>query len=162
MADVTKQSLLDDLKADAAKLSETVDGLTAAQLEEGRYEEGWTAREILAHIAAIEWTYPRLLKLADAPSPTGAEERTARPTEGGMDGYNARQVAKRAGASTADLVAEFQTNRAATIAAVEGASESLLNTPIRSTGGRTGTVAEVLDEVAVGHARQHLADLRGG
>ena len=164
MADVTKQSLLDDLKEDAAKLSETVDGLTAAQLEEGRYEEGWTAREILAHIAAIEWTYPRLLKLA-APEPATAktgDKPVSRDTAGGMDGYNARQVAKRASATAADLVAEFQTNRAATIAAIEGASESLLNTPIRSTGGRTGTVAEVLDEVAVGHVRQHLADLRGG
>jgi uncharacterized damage-inducible protein DinB len=161
MANVTKQALLDDLKADAMTVAETVNSLTPEQLEEGRYEGGWTARQILAHIAAIEWTYPRLLKLAGQPAPTGGEQRSARATEGGMDGYNARQVAKRADTSVADLVAEFQTNRAATIAAIESAEDAVLDTRIRSTGGRTGAVAQVLNDVAVAHVRQHLADLKG-
>ncbi len=162
MTNETKERLLEDLRSDASAIAEAVDAMTPSQLEEGRYEDGWTARQILAHVAAIEWTYPRLLKIADQPAADSGEERSARPTEGGMDGYNARQVAKRADVSAADLVAEFQKNRAATIAVIEAAEDAVLNTPIRSTGGREGTVAQVLSDVAVGHARQHLADIRGG
>ncbi|MBI2217338.1 MAG: hypothetical protein HYU51_08580 [Candidatus Rokubacteria bacterium] len=49
---------------------ETVRGLPPRRLEEGRYENGWNGREILAHLASIEWTYPRLIEIArEAPEP---------------------------------------------------------------------------------------------
>ena len=45
---------------------------------------------------------------------------------GGNDSYNDRQVAKRAGASVDELLAEFEKNRAATIQAVEAADDLAL------------------------------------
>ena len=95
---------------------------------------------------------------------TSPEEAAGLPTttpRGGIDDYNARQVEKRAAASVEELLREFETNRAATIAAVEGADEALLQTPIRSAGGITGTLAAVLNAVAVEHVMSHVGDMLG-
>ena len=81
--------------------------------------------------------------------------------QGGIDGYNQRQVDKRALASVAELQEEFQRNRAATIAAVESADESLLLTPITSAGGVSGALSQVIYAVAVLHVRGHVNDIVG-
>ncbi len=130
-------------------------------------------------MASIEWTYGRLLDVATQAPATAApataapaaevrrttpEESAGLPTrtaEGGIDAYNARQVEKRAGASVADLLAEFEQNRAATIAAVAAADEALLERPIRSAGGITGALASVLHAVAIEHVTTHADDIAG-
>lgn len=127
-------------------------------------------------MASIEWSYPRLIdiaKQAPAPAakaappearlaghqePSGTRTATAR---GGIDDYNQRQVEKRAGASVEELLAEFQKNRAATIAAVEAADEALLTTPIRSAGGISGALASVIDAIAIRHIMAHVNDIAG-
>jgi hypothetical protein len=80
---------------------------------------------------------------------------------GGNDAYNDRQVARRAHMSVADLLTEFETNRAATIRAVEAADEALFERPIRSAGGVTGSLATVFYQVAVAHVLGHARDLAG-
>ena len=155
----TKRQLLDDMRASGRDFVETVRQIPADRWAEGRYEEGWTARDILAHVASIEWTYPRLLSLAALPP----EERDADKRSGsGVADYNQRQVGKRKDASVEELIEEFERNRAATIAAVAEADESLLDQHIRSAGGTEGTAAEVLNFVAVIHVQQHLDDIRAG
>jgi hypothetical protein len=80
---------------------------------------------------------------------------------GGNDAYNERQVARRAQRSAAELLAEFEQNRAATIQAVAGVDEALLARRIRSAGGVTGTLATVLQRVAVDHVLGHARDIAG-
>ena len=80
---------------------------------------------------------------------------------GGNDAYNDRQVAKRAEMSAAALLAEFEQNRAATIAAVDAADEALFARPIRSAGGVTGPLVEVFHQVAVAHVLGHARDIAG-
>jgi hypothetical protein len=80
---------------------------------------------------------------------------------GGNDAYNERQVAKRAHLSPADLLAEFEQNRAATIAAVEAADEALFARPIRSAGGVVGPLGVVFQAVAVLHVLGHAHDIAG-
>jgi hypothetical protein len=80
---------------------------------------------------------------------------------GGNDSYNDRQVAKRAHLSPAELLAEFEDNRAATIAAVEAVDEELLGRHIRSAGGITGPLAAVFHQVAVMHVLGHARDIAG-
>jgi hypothetical protein len=135
-------------------------GLTPERLEEGRYENGWNGRQILAHLASIEWTYPRLIDIARSPAPaepTG--EPPTRTMRGGNDSYNDRQVAKRAGVPVAELLAEFERNRATTIAAVEAVDEALLARRIRSAGGVVGPLAQVFLQVAVLHVLGHARDI---
>ena len=157
----SKAELLAALRSSGDATVATIEALPEAAFGEGRYENGWNARQILAHIASIEWTYARLLEIpgqaAATPPKNGA--LPTREAQGGMDAYNARQVERRAGASIAELIEELKTNRARTIAAVEEADETLLSQPIKSAGGRTGPLANVFYEVAVEHIREHCRDL---
>ena len=157
----SKADLLDAMRASGREALEVLRTLPPEHFERGRYENGWNGREILAHIASIEWTYPRLLEIARAGPETARTEdgRPTRTARGGIDAYNERQVAQRAGHSVAMLLDEFARNRAATIAAVAAADDALLATPIRSAGGVTGPLALVLERVVVDHVRGHVRDI---
>jgi hypothetical protein len=173
----TKAQLLDALRTTGAQALAKLRAMDATAFERGGYENGWNGREILAHVAAIEWTYVRLIDVArqvpagESSAATSGEVRrttpeesaglATRPARGGIDDYNARQVEKRAGATIAELLDEFAANRAKTVAAVEMVEESLLVTPIRSAGGITGSLSGVLTAVAVEHVMMHVADITG-
>lgn len=160
----SKRELLDALRRGGDEVLSSLRALPPEHFEQGRYENGWNGRQILAHIASIEWSYPRLLDIArEAATPREqAGDLPTRSMRGGNDAYNDRQVAKRAHASVAELLDEFAVNRAATIAAVEVADEALYGTPIRSAGGVTGPLARVIYRVAVEHPVGHARDIAGG
>jgi len=162
----SKAELLAALRASRDEVLAIVRALPPERLEEGRYENGWNGRQILAHLASIEWTYPRLIEIArEAPAAESSSTGSAdgppptRSMRGGNDAYNARQVARRAHLSPADLLAEFELNRAATIAAVEATPDDLFARPIRSAGGVTGPLAAVFHQVAVAHVLGHARDI---
>jgi hypothetical protein len=165
---MTKSGLLQALRTSRDEVLTIVRALPAERLEEGRYENGWNGRQILAHIASIEWSYPRLIDIARealsaAPTPAAAPvaDPPTRSMRGGNDAYNDRQVAKRAHLSVAELLTEFERNRAATIAAVEAADDRLFGQQIRSAGGVVGPLAEVFHQVAVAHVLGHARDISG-
>ena len=138
-----------------------VRGLAPARLEEGRYENGWNGRQILAHIASIEWSYPRLIDIARTPPQHAEETPPTRTMKGGNDAYNERQVAKREHMTITELLAEFEKNRAATIQAVEAADDELFGRRIRSAGGVVGPLALVFHQIAVAHVLGHAHDIEG-
>jgi len=157
----SKAELLQALATSRDEVLTLVRSLPPQRLEEGRYENGWNGRQILAHIASIEWTYPRLIDIARTPP---AEEATlpTRAMRGGNEAYNDRQVSKRAHLTVPELLAEFETNRAATIRAVEATDEALFARPIRSAGGVAGPLALVFQQIAVAHVLGHARDIAGG
>ena len=157
----SKAELLTALATSRDEVVTLVRSIPPHRLEEGRYENGWNGRQILAHIASIEWTYPRLIDVARTPP---AEETTppTRAMRGGNEAYNDRQVSKRAHLTVPELLAEFETNRAATIRAVEAADEALFVRPIRSAGGVVGPLALVFQQIAVAHVLGHARDIAGG
>jgi hypothetical protein len=165
MGGVTKAELLEALRESRDEVLRLVRALPPERLEEGRYENGWNGRQILAHLASIEWTYPRLIDIArDAPDEAAAPATGDLPTRtmrGGNDAYNERQVNKRAHLPVADLLAEFERNRAATIRAVEATDGALLARRIRSAGGVVGPLAHVFHQVAVAHVLGHARDIAG-
>jgi uncharacterized damage-inducible protein DinB len=165
----SKAELLDKLRTSGDQVVSKLRALPPDSFEQGRYESGWNGRQILAHIASIEWTYPRLIDIArEAESPKPAEapkevsaDPATRPARGGINDYNERQVEKRAQMSVAELIDEFERNRATTIAAFEHADESLLGQPIKSAGGITGPLADVVTMIAIAHVDQHARDIAG-
>jgi len=161
----SRAELLAALRRSGDEVTRIVRALPPERLEEGRYEGGWNGRQILAHLASIEWTYPRLLDIARQGSEEAATGGTTDPPtramRGGNDAYNERQVARRAHLGVAELLAEFERNRAATIQAVEAADEALLARRIRSAGGVVGSLAQVLHQVAVVHVLGHARDISG-
>ena len=173
---LSKAALIQRLRTTGQEVMAKLRALPLETYELGRYENSWNGRQILAHIASIEWTYARLIDLAqEAPGGppsadlsqarrTTPEESAAipsRPIQGGIDAYNARQVEKRANATIGELIEEFEANRARTVAALEAADDQLLSRPIRSAGGITGSLAGVLNAVAVEHVLGHVADIVG-
>jgi uncharacterized protein (TIGR03083 family) len=151
--------ILRGLEESGAEVIQAAADLDPADWDQGRYEGGWNARQLLAHIASIEWSYPRVIDLArQARSGTGDGRGAMR---GGNDAYNERQIAKREGSSVEALIDEFRRNREATIAAVRAAEPELWTTPIRSAGGFEGPLAYVFWQVAVDHVRGHTRDLSG-
>jgi DinB superfamily len=163
-----KTELLDKLRTSGDEVVSKLRAIPAESYEQGRYESGWNGRQILAHIAAIEWSYPRLIDVAreaQSPKPEIEEgkpgEPAHRPARGGINDYNERQVEKRAQMSVEELIAEFEQNRATTIAAFEQADESLLAQPIKSAGGITGPLADVVSMIAIMHVDQHARDIAG-
>ena len=113
----TRDNLIRDLQTDAQTLADTVARIPEDGWNDGVYEHGWSARQLLAHIAAIEWTYPKLIERAAAAQT--AETAETAVTDFDMDAYNHRQVEKRGDTPIPDLLAEFQRNRQATIAAIQ-------------------------------------------
>jgi DinB superfamily len=172
----SKTELLAALKGSRDQALERLRRMSPEALHEGVYENGWNGQQIVAHVASIEWTYPRLMDIAkespaeQPPVPAGEVRRTTeqeapslptRTAQGGIDSYNARQVEKRTGASLDALIEEFDRNRAATIAAVEAADNDLMRRPIRSAGGITGNLSDVIYAVAVDHVMSHIGDISG-
>ena len=157
----SKSELLQALHRSRDEVVALVRGLPPERLEEGRYENGWNGRQILAHIASIEWSYPRLIEIARTPPAPAGEPPPTRAPKSGNETYNERQVAKRAHLTVGELLAEFETNRAATIQAVEAADEALFSVAVTSAGGAKGPLSAVMNLVAVEHVKQHVRDIAG-
>jgi hypothetical protein len=167
---MTKADVLQKLREGGEDALKRLRATPAEAFEAGRYENGWNGRQILAHVASIEWTYPRILDLARAaPAPAEAaatpdQPSVSDPRNAGTPqivSYNERQVEKRADSTVAELLAEFETNRAVTIEAVQAADESLFGVTITSSGGAHGPLAAVLNLVAVLHVAQHVENITG-
>jgi restriction endonuclease Mrr len=163
-----RAELLESLRSSGVEVTRSVRSIPAADFERGRYENGWNARQILAHIASIEWTYARLVDVArqarsvPLPSDEGNIEPAHRAPRSDNLSYNERQVAKRADASIAELIEEFERNRAATITAIEEADDETLAVSVRSAFGYEGSLAQVIHLVAVDHTLVHVRDIVEG
>jgi hypothetical protein len=161
---VTRERLLDGLRQSGADALAKLSSIPAAKFEEGAYENGWNARQILAHIAAIEWTYPRLLDVArEGDNPREEKKPDAVPPQrtasGGIDNYNQRSIERYADASVAELLEVFKKNRETTIAAIEAADDDLFLKHVKSAGGIPGPLGTVLNYVAVMHVNGHVNDI---
>ncbi len=165
MADaITKARLIEELRSSGQEVAQKLRALPPESFERGCYENGWNGRQVLAHVAGIEWTYPRLLDVArNAGQQPGGKEKpkdtAAKPAQGGIGSYNDRTVARYADTPVAELLDIFEENRQSTISAVEAADDELLQVPVRSAGGIPGPVATVLNYVAVLHVRGHVNDI---
>jgi hypothetical protein len=166
----SKERLIEALKSSERDLLDRLGALLPAEFEKGAYENGWNRRQIFAHIASIERTYPQLIAIARGdlpmPEPAGTDQRcTEQPyrpsTAGPVHASNQRQVDKLTEASTAELLTLFEKNRAATIAAVQAADDALFEKEVRTTGGLQGPLGRVLELVAVEHVRGHVNDIVG-
>jgi hypothetical protein len=161
---ISKERLIQELRASGGELLAKLREVPAEEFEKGCYENGWNGRQVLAHVAGIEWTYPRLLDTArNAGEPPKSEEKPketqAKPAQGGIGSYNDRTVERYKDTPVSELLDIFEENRKTTIAAVEAADEDLLAVPVRSAGGIPGPVGTVLNYVAVLHVRGHMNDI---
>ena len=164
MADfVTKGELLEKLQRGAKEVPEKLQGLPSEAFESGCYENGWNGRQVLSHVVGIEWTYPKLLDVArnagQPAAPDKPKEPATKQAQGGIGSYNDRTVERYKDFTVPQLIEDFKTNRANTIAAVEAADEELFAAPVRSAGGLEGPLGTVMNYVAVLHVEGHVNDI---
>ena len=168
MAPPTKKELITALQQSGDDLLTRVGNMDDDALDQGRYENGWNAKQILAHVASIEWTYKKLVDTAKQP------RSTARPT--GRGGPVRRAATRR----QPHRRLQQPPGRPPRRQVREGAPPRVQGEPrrhhrrrpvlrrrrssrsaTRSAGGAQGTLAEVIMFVAVSHVQQHTRDLVG-
>lgn len=148
-----------ELRRHGEVVSQTLREMTPGVLAPRSSSSDWSGHDLLAHIASMEWTYPKLIEVAQAVSTPGATERASSGFRDGNDSYNDRQVSRRREQPAGELIAEFERNRAVLVEAVGAVESGLLDVPIGSAGGATGTLAEVLRSVAMAHVDEHLDEI---
>jgi uncharacterized protein (TIGR03083 family) len=120
------------------------------------YEDGWTAKDVLAHIAST--CGPASFMLAMAQAPGGGSGGG-----GSFDGeqFNRQQTAMRAGHSPQQILDEIRSTMQRDIQALEGAPDELLQKHFVAPWGSEGPVAQLIIDAANGHLGGHIADLHG-
>ncbi len=139
-----------------SQLTEAVASMPEAAWSDVAYENGWTRREILAHIASTSGVAGFVLTLARAPAGVAATGAGAYD----IDQFNRQQVALREGRSVQEVLAEVRANIDRDAAALEAVPDEVLQQQFRAPWGAEGSVAEVIIESVRGHLATHLADLR--
>ena len=147
-----KQALLDDLAAAHGEVLAAVSALRPEQLERPSANEGWSAKDTLAHLSSIEarsrssWE----LVLAGRPWPADAPD---------LDTYNARSVEERRGWSAQDLIAELERTGEETRRFVERLQpEDLDRQWVHPTRGQM--TLETLVQIIPRHLRAHGAEIK--
>jgi uncharacterized protein (TIGR03083 family) len=119
----TKLDITAAIQEGIEHVERTFGALTDDQLQVKVHESdgGWTAKEILAHLAGRARGYEMMRNLA-----------AGSPPPGGMDfnHWNRERVAERIANSRDDLLAEFRATHDGLIAYVESLDDAALSTPI--------------------------------
>lgn len=114
-------------------------------------EDGWSIKEILAHLARMDRSYratlQRELGRPDAPPPAVPD-----PDNHWLDGVNDRPLAS--------IVAEMERERATTMAVIAGLSLDDLDRPVASPQFGTLTALQWV-RAYYRHDRQHVAQIQG-
>lgn len=118
------------------------------------YEDGWTARDVLSHMASTTSVASVVLSMARAGGNAGMEGFD-------IDAHNRQQVEMRADKSVSEVLDEIRANIQRDVQAVEGAPDDLLSQHFATPWGVEGSVAHVILEALNGHLGGHIADLRG-
>src|SRR3990172_4876480 len=148
--------ILNEVRTDVERLVETT---PESAWTKGIYENGWNAKQVLGHLAAMSGVANFVMMMANAPG-------------GGMSGggafdvdqFNAQQTAMRESKTPADLLDEIRGNFTRDAGAVEKAPDDLLfkhyKAPWDVEGAAVeGTVADVIGGSLRRHYRGHLAEL---
>src|SRR5574341_2036316 len=139
------------------EIEATVSSLPESAWSTRIYENGWTARELLAHMASTSGTAGFLLAMANAPAREGGGG--AGPGANfNIDDFNAQQVASRKDKSTAEILAEIRSILERDKSVVSAAAEDLLGKQYTAPWGTEGALSDVIVESLNGHLGTHLAD----
>jgi uncharacterized protein (TIGR03083 family) len=148
---VSRDDVLDVIRAARDEL----DRIVAIATEDGWSKtayEGWTARELLSHVAASSGVAGFLLAMARNPGATFSGEADD-------DAFNAQQVAARRERTVAEVAAEARGHLEADLERVAAAPDDLLSAHYRAPWGIEGPLAGVMLDSLREHLMVHLRDL---
>ena len=148
----TKQEIIATIREGNARVMQTFGGLSDEQLNRKIYdgEHGWTAKEILAHLASRAPGYERMIGMAESGS--------GFPAGFNIDAYNQERVDERMGKSRDALLADFLTTHVALIERVEGLPDEMLAKTIQRPQGAV-PLSDILRGSGGRHSITHAADV---
>jgi hypothetical protein len=148
------QGLIAELDTERAKLQALVAGLDEAHAHKIVYGN-WRVQDILAHIASGERASLSYVKMVAANRQMPAAP-DAPPFD--LDRWNQAQVEKRRSKALAEIIAELNDNRQATVAFVAGLDSDMLERRGSHPVFLHSTLAEVIQSIAEAD-RHHLQEI---
>jgi hypothetical protein len=148
----TKPEIIQAINAGIERVDQTFGNLSDEQLATKVHdgENGWTAKQVLAHLAGRAETHDMMSKMAQgAPPPDGPFD---------VNTWNQRIVDDRADASRDDLLTEFRAAHERLAARVEGMPDAMLEMEITTPRG-TSTMGEVLMGSGGMHSISHAEEV---
>ncbi len=152
MSDIDREAIVRTIEEAREAILELTGSLTPAQLGRETPCEGWSVKDLLAHMVASEASLVASSRRALAGDP-------ARPAGHNVDRSNADQVESRRTTPLAELEREMRRNRHATLALLAGLTDAQLEMPLEGPGGVMRNVAWRLQRIGE-HEREHLGHLR--
>jgi len=157
----TKAALLDTMRAERAQWDALLARGDAARMTEPALPDGWSLKDLIAHVSAYEqWTADQLRAAA-----RGEREMVVRAGDPpadqpyDMDANNAHIYAANRDRPLAEVLAEAPVAFQALIDAVEASPEDLLTEPDRVAWTRGGSLLDIVPEQCYDHYAQHAADV---
>ncbi len=148
----TQQEIGAAIRAGTARVTQVFGALSdeqlAAQVHAG--EGGWTAKQILAHLAGRQAGYDRMIGMA--------ESGASWPADFNVDTWNQSQVDARVDKSRDELLAEFLTVHAALLARAEGMTDAELARTLQLPRGAV-PLGDVLRMSGGLHAANHAVEV---
>lgn len=152
MAQDPIHQIISKLNAERARLRETVAGISAERLEHAVGDgQGWRVREVLAHLANAEADHRQVAERLVAGEPVMIDGFE-------LDRWNEARVAERAGQSMAEILADLERERAATLAFIAQLSPDDLEKSGNHPALGEVTVGKLLRIVGL-HERMHQRDI---
>jgi hypothetical protein len=150
---MTKAEIIATIQAGTADVQRTFGPLDDAQLETPVHtgEGGWTARDLLAHLAARQPVNDRLLGLAQA-------DAEPFPSNFDPDAWNQTLVAAQASKSKEALLAQFQGVQDRLVAAAQDLPDDVLSRAIPLPMGEA-PLGDVLAMAGGAHASHHAQEV---
>jgi len=153
----TKEDVLEALQGLQSAVEELVETLPESEWERGVYENGWNAKQILAHMASTVGIASFVLTLAR----TGpVVSRREGDSEFDNDAFNAQQVTAREKKSVEALLNEIRDTLHRDQQVVIAAPEQLLASDYEAPWGEKGTVAYIIADSFNRHLGGHVNDLK--
>lgn len=153
----SKEELISGFADARAQLQGLMQALSDQDWQKGVYQDGWNAKQILAHVAGQDnvATIDRLIGQAK-----GQAAPPSRPAGMTGDEYNQMRVNAIIGKSAAELAADFDGSCAKAIAKLEAIPQEDLDIAITTGFGAGGTVGDLVRRIGSGHLVSHIGDIQ--
>lgn len=146
--DKLRQRLVNSHQA-VLDLVESIDGDTASR---SSANEGWSSKDMLAHLAAAEIGHCHVIRQLQEDKPTLISDFD-------LDTFNNTEVEKRRQLSWEATISEYQANRAATLALLDTIHDSEWDKSGPHPGGFDTTIEGVFRVIVI-HEKRHLKELK--
>ena len=151
---VSKERLLEELRAGRERLEATLARVSEEQLTAPGAIGDWSVKDLLAHLIFWEQTPVRALR-AEARG-----ERGELPSDESVDQLNARAVAERRERPPAEVLAEFERSYHELLEVIAPLSDAELNDPSRYAWTEGKPLWRIIAGESYLHYREHDEEIR--